>query len=81
MTSVVSDGNVSADLSSLSPAALAEVGVEYHLNQHFGIGANLGFEYLGNRNFKFSDESLGKNFKSKMSYNNQYLSLGLKLYF
>lgn len=81
MTSTMSDGEESYKLSSIGPAGLIEIGVEYHVNSHLGLGANLGFEYLGNRNQKFAEESDGVNFKTNMSYNNQYLSLGVKYYF
>lgn len=81
MTSTMSDGEESYKLTSIGPAALLEIGIEYHVNSHLGIGGMLGYEYLGNRNQKFAEESGGVNFKTNMSYNNQYLSLGVKYYF
>lgn len=81
MNSTMSNGSDSYELSSFGLAALFEVGIEYHINSHVGIGANLGFEYLGNRTMKFADESNGSEFKTNVSYNNQYLSLGVKYYF
>ena len=81
MNSKMSDGSETYELSSLGLAALFEAGIEYHLNSHVGLGANLGFEYLGKRSMKFADESMGSEFKTNMSYNNQYLSFGVKYYF
>lgn len=81
MSSTLSDGVSSYELSSLGLAALVEIGIEYHLNSHWGVGSNLGYEYLGKRSMKFQDESTGTNFKSNMSYSNQYFTFGLKYYF
>lgn len=81
MSSTLSDGVTSYELSSLGLAALIEVGIEYHLNSHWGLGTMLGYEYLGQRSLKFQDESTGTNFKSNMSYSNQYFTFGLKYYF
>lgn len=81
MSSTLSDSASSYELSSLGIAALIEAGIEYHLNSHWGVGMNLGYEYLGKRSLQFQDESSGTNFKSNMSYSNQYFTLGLKYYF
>lgn len=81
MTSTLSDGEASYELSSLGIAALVEAGIEYHLNYHWGFGAVLGYEYLGKRSMTFKDETVGTNFKTTMSYSNQYFTLGLKYYF
>lgn len=81
MTSTLSDGSTSYELSSLGIGALVEAGLEYHLNSHWGLGANIGYEYLGKRNMTFKDESSGTNFKTNMSYSNQYYTFGLKYYF
>lgn len=81
MTSNLSDGVSSYELSSISIAALIEAGFEYHLNYHWGIGASLGYEHMGKRSLNFKDETSGTNFKSNMSYSNQYLTFGLKYYF
>lgn len=81
MSSTLTDGDSSYELSSLGIAALVEAGVEYHLNSHWGLGASLGYEYLGKRSMKFSDENSGTNFKTNMSYSNQYFTFGLKYYF
>lgn len=81
MSSTLSDGVSSYELSSLGIAALVDAGLEYHLNSHWGVGMNLGYEYLGKKNLKFQDESSGKSFTSNMSYSNQYFTFGLKYYF
>lgn len=81
MNSTLSDGDSFYQLSSLGPAALAEAGAEYQFDSHWALSGNLGFEYLGKRSMTFEDESSGTNFKSVMSYTNQYLIIGLKYYF
>lgn len=81
MTSTLSDGEASYELSSLGIAALVEAGIEYHFNYHWGLGAVLGYEYLGKKSMTFKDETSGKNFKTDMSYSNQYFTFGLKYYF
>jgi len=81
MSSTLSDGDSSFQLSSLGPAVLAEAGGEYQLDSHWALGGSLGFEYLGKRSMTFEDESSGTNFKSNMSYTNQYFTVGLKYYF
>ncbi len=81
LSSTMSDGEESYKLSSIGPAALLEVGFEYHINSHFGLGANLGYEYLGKRNQKFAEKESGTDFKTNMNYSNQYLSMGAKYYF
>ena len=81
MSSRMSDGIDSYTLSSLGIAGLVEAGMEYHLNSHFGLGANLGFEYLGKRSMKFKSDSGHENLKTNMSYNNTFLSFGIKYYF
>jgi hypothetical protein len=81
MNSTMSDGDVHYELSSIGIAALVEAGIEYHINSNVGLGMNLGLEYLGNRSMKFVDKTSGNEFKTKMSYTNQYLSLGIKYYF
>lgn len=81
MNSKMTDGSSQYELSSLGIAALFETGIEYHINSHVGLGANLGLEYLGNRSMKFVDKTSGSDFKTNMSYTNQYLALGVKYYF
>lgn len=81
ISSTMSDGNESHEMTSLGLSAMVEIGIEYHLNAHWGVGTNLGYEYLGKRSMKFSDESTGNDFKSNLDYSNQYLSVGLKYYF
>lgn len=81
MSSTLSDGLSTYELTSLGIAALAEAGLEYHFNAHWGVGGTLGYEYLGKRNMKFENASTGTNFKSNMSYSNQYFNFGLKYYF
>lgn len=81
MSTTLSDGLTSYELNSLGVAALLEAGLEYHLNSHWGVATILGYEYLGSRNMKFSDDNSGVNFKTNMSYSNQYFTFGLKYYF
>ncbi|MBY0415529.1 MAG: porin family protein, partial [Bdellovibrionales bacterium] len=80
MSSTLTEGAETFSLTSLGVAALIEGGIEYHLNSHWGLGAMLGFEYLGSRSMTFRSDTAPK-FKTDMSYNNQYLSLGVKYYF
>ena len=81
MTSTMTDEISTYELkSSLSPAALLEAGLEYHLNSHWAIAGILGFEYMGKKSMTFSDSS-GSDFKTGMGYNNNYLSFGVKYYF
>jgi hypothetical protein len=82
MSSQLTDGVDSYQLSSFGLAALLEAGVEYHINSHFGLGGTFGFEYLGNRSMKFKEKTDGAtDFKTKLSYNNTYFSFGIKYYF
>ncbi len=79
MNSELTDGSESFELSSFFPAALIEAGIEYHLNSHWGLGLNLGYEYLGKRTLKFSDND--QEIKTNMSYSNVYGTFGVKYYF
>ncbi len=82
MSTSMGDGISTYELkSSLSPAALIEAGMEYHLNSHWALAGILGFEYLGKKTISFTDESYGSEFKSGMSYTNNYLTFGVKYYF
>lgn len=82
MSSTLSDGLSTYELQGgISPAVLAELGLEYHLNEHWGLGFLGGLEYIGKKTLKFSDQSAGSDIKTNMSYTNNYFSLGLKYYF
>jgi len=81
MTSTLSDGASSYELSSLGVAAMIELGMEYQLNSHWTIGALLGYEHLGQRSLSFSDKDSGVDFKTNMNYTNKFLTIGAKYYF
>ncbi len=80
-TTTLTDNSVSYNLSSLGIAFLAEVGLERMLGQSLSISSSMGLEFLGARNLKFEDSENTQGIKTKMSYNNTYLSLGIKYYF
>ncbi len=81
MNTTLTDANSTFNLSSLGPALLAEVGLEYLLNSHYGLGVNYGYEYLGSRSMKFEDIGNHQNFKTNLSYSNSYLIVGFRIYF
>lgn len=69
---------------STGVTAVAEAGLEYLFNTHFGIGLNIGYEYLGSRKFKFEgdkSESSESGFTSKLSYSNYFATIGARVYF
>lgn len=80
-TTTLTDNSVTYNLSSLGLAVLLEGGVERMLGESFSLAGSIGFEFLGPRNLKFEEDVGTGKIKTKMSYNNTYLSLGIKYYF
>ncbi len=80
-TTKLPDNSVTYNFSSLGIAFLTEVGLERMFRQSFSISSSIGLEFLGARNLKFEDTENTQEIKTKMSYNNSYLSLGIKYYF
>jgi hypothetical protein len=81
MKTSLTDSDVTVEGSSIGPAVLGELGLEYLFNARYGVGAHFGYEYLGKRSIKFKNTDEAQNFKTDLSYNNTYFSLGLKVYF
>ena len=78
-TSNLTEGTNNFSLSSTTyPVFLIETGPEYRIETQVSLGANLGYEYLGNKSIKADGAS---NFKSKLSYSNYYSTLLIKYYF
>lgn len=80
-TTKLTDNSVTYQLNALGVAVMAELGLEYLLGSAFSLSSSIGLEYLGPRNLKFEDSPDTQGIKTKMSYNNTYLALGIKYYF
>lgn len=80
-TTKLTDNSVTYQLNSLGVALMAELGLEYLLGSTFSLSSSIGLEYLGSRNLKFEDSPDTQGIKTKMSYNNTYLAMGIKYYF
>jgi hypothetical protein len=78
-SSNLSDGTNKFELNSfLVPVFLLESGVEYRIETQVGLGATLGYEYLGKKSLKVTG---AENVKSKMSYSNTNATLAVKYYY
>jgi hypothetical protein len=81
-STILSDGVNLYTFSSLGMALYLEAGLEYLVNSSFGIGVNLGYENIGTRNLKPTDNSgTLSSTQTKLNYSNFSGTIGIKSYF
>lgn len=78
----LSDGTDSYNFTSLGIVALGEAGLEYLVNSNISLDINLGFEYIGTRTLKPTENNgATATTQTKTNYSNLSGSLGIKSYF
>lgn len=80
-TTTMTDNSVTYNLSAIGIAALTEARLERVLTETWAVSSAIGWEFIGERNLKFEDNEAAQGIKTKMRYNNTYLTLGLKYAF
>jgi hypothetical protein len=76
------DGVNSYSFSSMGISALADIGLEYMITKTYGIGLNLGYEYIGSRTLSPVDKTgTVTSARTRLNYSNTSGTLGLKSYF
>ena len=83
LTSSKAINAVETKLSSSAFVVSLEGGAETRINDRFGLGATLGYQYVTKRKFKVSNDpsNLYKTFSSDKSYSNLSLNAGVRVYF